>query len=223
MVNSPPLNLSELTRLILQGTQDMTQHLTRREVVAGLSLLSLGLLAGCGNSNALPFKHGKDMSNEIVGRNFRLKDSQGNVKTLSSFRGLMPMIFFGFTQCPAICPTALARAAQIRKLMGEEGKTLQVVFITLDPERDTPEVIDAYVKAFDPTFVALSGTLEETAATAREFGVFFEKVPLGDTYTISHTATSYVYDTRGVLRLGLSHRLSAQQCTEDLLTLMEVC
>ncbi|RMV71881.1 Sco1/SenC/PrrC protein [Pseudomonas caricapapayae] len=201
----------------------MTQHLTRREVVAGLSLLSLGLLAGCGNSNALPFKHGKDMSNEIVGRNFRLKDSQGNVKTLSSFRGLMPMIFFGFTQCPAICPTALARAAQIRKLMGEEGKTLQVVFITLDPERDTPEVIDAYVKAFDPTFVALSGTLEETAATTREFGVFFEKVPLGDTYTISHTATSYVYDTRGVLRLGLSHRLSAQQCTEDLLTLMEVC
>ncbi|KPX34688.1 Sco1/SenC family protein [Pseudomonas ficuserectae] len=223
MVNSPPLNVSEPTRLTLQGTQDMTYQPTRREVVTGLSLLSLGLLTGCGNSNALPFKHGKDMSNEIVGRNFRLKDAQGNVKTLSSFRGLMPMIFFGFTQCPAICPTALARAAQIRKLMGEEGKTLQVVFITLDPERDTPEVIDAYVKAFDPTFVALSGTLEETAATAKEFGVFFEKVPLGDTYTISHTATSYVYDTRGVLRLGLSHRLSAQQCTEDLLTLMEVC
>ncbi|EPM69802.1 Sco1/SenC family protein [Pseudomonas syringae pv. theae ICMP 3923] len=201
----------------------MTYRPTRREVVTGLSLLSLGLLTGCGNSNALPFKHGKDMSNEIVGRNFRLKDSRGNVKTLSSFRGLMPMIFFGFTQCPAICPTALARAAQIRKLMGEEGKTLQVVFITLDPERDTPDVIDAYVKAFDPTFVALSGTLEETVATAKEFGVFFEKVPLGDTYTISHTATSYVYDTRGVLRLGLSHRLSAPQCTEDLLTLMEVC
>ncbi|EPN07965.1 Sco1/SenC family protein, partial [Pseudomonas syringae pv. actinidiae ICMP 19070] len=98
----------------------MTYRPPRREVVTGLSLLSLGLLTGCGNSNALPFKHGKDMSNEIVGRNFRLKDSQGNVKTLSSFRGLMPMIFFGFTQCPAICPTALARAAQIRKLMGEE-------------------------------------------------------------------------------------------------------
>ncbi|WP_122613027.1 SCO family protein [Pseudomonas viridiflava] len=201
----------------------MTQNFTRREVVSGLSLLSLGLLAGCGNSNALPFKHGKDMSNEIVGRNFRLKDPKGEVKTLSSFRGLMPMVFFGFTQCPAICPTALARAAQIRKLMGEDGKTFQVVFITLDPERDTPEVIDAYVKAFDPTFVALSGTLEETAATAKEFGVFLEKVPLGDTYTISHTATSYVYDTRGDLRLGLSHKLSAQQCAEDLLTLMEVC
>ncbi len=201
----------------------MTQHLTRREVVTGLSLLSLGLLAGCGNSNALPFKHGKDMSNEIVGRNFKLKDPQGHPVTLSSFRGFMPMIFFGFTQCPAVCPTALARAAQIKKLMGSEGDSFQVVFITLDPERDTPQVIDAYVKAFDPTFVALSGSLEETAATAKEFGVFFEKVPLGDTYTISHTATSYVYDTRGVLRLGLSHKLSAQQCAEDLLTLMEVC
>jgi protein SCO1/2 len=209
--------------LYLQRIHFMTHNPTRREVVAGLSLLSLGLLTGCGNSNALPFKYGKDMSNEIIGRNFRLKDSQGNVKTLSSFRGFMPMIFFGFTQCPAVCPTALARAAQIRKLMGADGDSFQVVFITLDPERDTPQVIDAYVKAFDPTFVALSGTLEETAATAKEFGVFFEKVPLGDTYTISHTSTSYVYDTRGVLRLGLSHRLSAQQCTDDLLTLMEVC
>lgn len=201
----------------------MTRLMTRREMVAGFSLLSLGLLAGCGNSNALSFKHGKDMSNEIIGRNFKLRDSEGNATTLSSFRGFMPMIFFGFTQCPAVCPTALARAAQIKKLMGADGDSFQVVFITLDPERDTPQVIDAYVKAFDPTFVALSGTLEETAATAKEFGVFFEKVPLGDTYTISHTATSYVYDTRGVLRLGLSHKLSAQQCAEDLLTLMEVC
>ncbi|RMQ40879.1 Twin-arginine translocation pathway signal [Pseudomonas cichorii] len=201
----------------------MTQYLTRREVVAGLSLLSLGVLTGCNNSNALPFKHGKDMSNQILGRNFKLRNLQGEVMSLSSFRGYMPMVFFGFTQCPAVCPTALARAAQIKKLMGADSDTFQVVFITLDPERDTPKVIDAYVKAFDPSFIALSGTLEETAATAKEFGVFYEKVPLGDTYTISHTSTSYVFDTRGVLRLGLSHKLTAQQCAEDLLTLMEVC
>ncbi|RMR07336.1 Sco1/SenC protein [Pseudomonas savastanoi pv. glycinea] len=133
------------------------------------------------------------------------------------------MVFFGFTQCPAVCPTALARAAQIKKLMGPDGDTLQVIFITVDPERDEPQMLDAYVKAFDPSFVALYGTLEETAATAKEFGVFYEKIPSGDTYTMSHTATSYVFDTRGVLRLGLSHSLSAQQCTEDLLTVMEVC
>ncbi|MCI8211932.1 photosynthetic protein synthase I [Pseudomonas sp. S25] len=201
----------------------MNTLLTRRQLIGGMGVLSLGALAGCGDSNKLSFKYGKDLSDKILGRTFKLKDPQGNVKTLSSFRGTMPMVFFGFTQCPAVCPTALARAAQIKKLMGPDGDTLQVIFITVDPERDKPAMLDAYVKAFDPTFVALYGTLEETAATAKEFGVFYEKIPTGDTYTMSHTATSYVYDTRGVLRLGLSHSLSAQQCTEDLLTVMEVC
>jgi protein SCO1/2 len=201
----------------------MNTLLTRRQLIGGMSVLSLGALAGCGDSNKLSFKYGKDLSDKILGRTFKLKDPKGNVKTLSSFRGMMPMVFFGFTQCPAVCPTALARAAQIKKLMGPDGDTLQVIFITVDPERDKPQMLDAYVKAFDPTFVALYGTLEETAATAKEFGVFYEKIPTGDTYTMSHTATSYVYDTRGVLRLGLSHSLSAQQCTEDLLTVMEVC
>ncbi|MBG8559604.1 MULTISPECIES: SCO family protein [Pseudomonas] len=201
----------------------MNDLLTRRTVIAGLGLLGLGALAGCNNSGALDFKYGKDLSNKILGRTFKLKDPQGNVMTLSSFQGSMPMVFFGFTQCPAVCPTTLARAVQIKKLMGRDADFLQVVFISLDPERDTPEVLDAYVKAFDPSFVALSGTLEETAAVAKEFGVFYEKVPAGDTYTISHSSTSYVFDSRGVLRLGLSHSLNARECTEDLLTVMEVC
>lgn len=201
----------------------MNDLLTRRTVIAGLGLLGLGALAGCNNSGALDFKYGKDLSNKILGRTFKLKDPQGNVMTLSSFQGSMPMVFFGFTQCPAVCPTTLARAMQIKKLMGRDADFLQVVFISLDPERDTPEVLDAYVKAFDPSFVALSGTLEETAAVAKEFGVFYEKVPAGDTYTISHSSTSYVFDSRGVLRLGLSHSLNAKECTEDLLTVMEVC
>ncbi len=196
----------------------MSVSLTRRQVVAGM-----GLFAGCDNSVSLSYKYGKDLSDKILGRTFKLKDSEGNLTTLSSFRGLMPMIFFGFTQCPAVCPTALARAVQIKKLMGKDGDILQVVFITLDPERDTPAVLDAYVKTFDPSFVALHGTLEETAETAKEFGVFYEKIPSGSTYTLSHTATSYVYDTRGRLRVGLSPSLSAQECTEDLLTVMEVC
>lgn len=201
----------------------MNKLLTRRQIIGGMSVLSLGVLAGCDDTPKLSYKYGKDLSDKILGRTFKLKDPKGNVKTLSSFRGYMPMVFFGFTQCPAVCPTTLARAAQIKKLMGKDGDTLQVIFITVDPERDKPEMLDAYVKAFDPSFVALYGTLEETAATAKEFGVFYEKVPSGTTYTISHTATSFVFDTRGVLRLGLSHSLSAQQCTEDLLTVMEVC
>lgn len=201
----------------------MNDLYTRRAVVAGMGVLGLGLLAGCSPARGLEFKYGKNMSNEILGRKFNLKDPQGNPRTLSSFYGSMPMIFFGFTQCPAVCPTALARAVQIKKLMGKDGDTLQVVFITLDPERDTPAVLDAYVKTFDPSFVALHGTLEETAETAKEFGVFYEKIPSGSTYTLSHTATSFVYDTRGRLRVGLSPSLSAQECTEDLKTVMEVC
>ncbi len=201
----------------------MNELLTRRQVVAGLGLLSLGLLAGCDSSSKLSYKYGKDLSDEILGRKFKLKDTQGNITMLGSFGGMMPMIFFGFTQCPAVCPTTLARAARAKKLMGPDGDRLQVVFITLDPERDTPQVLDAYVKAFDPSFVALYGTLEETAQTAKEFKVFYEKIPAGSTYTLSHTGTSFVYDSRGQLRLGLSPSLSAQQCADDLLTVMSVC
>lgn len=201
----------------------MSVLMNRRKVIAGMGLLGLGLLTGCDTRGQLSYKYGKDLSDKILGRTFKLKDTHGDVQTLSSFRGMMPMVFFGFTQCPAICPTTLARAAKIKKLMGKDGDRLQVIFITLDPERDTPQVLDAYVKAFDPSFVALYGSLEETAATAKEFDVFFEKVPSGSTYTLSHTATSYVYDSRGTLRLGLSQSLSAQECTEDLLTVMEVC
>ncbi len=164
------------------------------------------------------------MSNEILGRKFRLKDTKGNDVTLSSFYGSMPMIFFGFTQCPAVCPITLARAVQIKNLLkGRDRQLFQVVFITLDPERDTPEVLDAYVKAFDPSFTALTGTPEEIAEVAKEFKVFYEKVPAGDTYTISHSSTSYVYDTRGTLRLSLGHSLNAKECAEDLVTLMEIC
>ena len=210
----------------------MNDLLTRRAVVAGMGVLGLGLLTGCSPARGLDFKYGKNMSNEILGRSFKLKDTQGNVRTLSSFYGTMPMIFFGFTQCPAVCPTTLARAVQIKKLMGRDAGFLQVetgvgflqvVFITLDPERDTPEVLDAYVKAFDPSFTALTGTPEEIAEVAKEFKVFYEKVPTGNTYTISHSSTSYVYDSRGTLRLSLSHSLNAKECAEDLLTLMEIC
>ncbi|MDH0650122.1 SCO family protein [Pseudomonas sp. GD03858] len=202
----------------------MTDLLTRRAVVAGMGVLGLGLLAGCNPARGLEFKYGKNMSNEILGRKFKLKDTRGNDCTLSSFYGSMPMIFFGFTQCPAVCPTALARVVQIKKMLrGRDQEIFQPVFITLDPERDTPEVLDAYVKAFDSSIIALTGTPEEIAEVAREFKVFYEKVPAGDTYTISHSSTSYVYDTRGTLRLSLGHSLNAKECAEDLATLMEIC
>lgn len=118
----------------------------------------LGLLAGCSPARGLEFKYGKNMSNEILGRKFRLKDPQGNVRTLSSFYGSMPMIFFRFTQCPAVCPTTLARAAQIRKLLRGRDRDLFGGVHHLGPGARHPEVLDAYVKAFDPSFTALTGT-----------------------------------------------------------------
>ena len=121
----------------------MSVLLTRRKVVAGMGLLGLGILTGCDSRGELSYKYGKDLSNQILGRTFKLKDTDGDVRMLSSYRGMMPMVFFGFTQCPAICPTALARAVKIKKLMGKDGDRLQVIFITLDPERDTPVVLDA--------------------------------------------------------------------------------
>ena len=173
----------------------MSTLFTRRKVLTGMGLLGLGsLLGGCDYSPKLNFKYGKDLSDKIMGRTFKLKNTDGETVTLSSYRGLMPVVFFGFTQCPAVCPTALARAAQAKKLMGRDGKIMQVVFITLDPERDTPEILDNYVKAFDPSFEALYGTPEEIAVAAKEFGIFYEKIPAGDTYTLSHTATSFVFD-----------------------------
>ncbi|MFJ3522695.1 SCO family protein [Pseudomonas sp. NPDC090203] len=199
----------------------MNVHLTRRNVMVGLAGFGLGLLASF-DSVASTFKYGWDLTGQPRGRSFTLSDTQGNQKTLSSYKGRVLMVFFGFTQCPAVCPVTLSRAAKVKKQLGPDGDRLQVVFITLDPERDTPAVLEAYVKTFDPTFEALYGSLEVTAATAEEFGVFYEKTPIGTTYTISHTAMSYVYDSAGVLRLGLSQAFTEQQCVEDLLSLMRI-
>ena len=199
----------------------MNDLLTRRAVVAGMGVLGLGLLAGCSPARGLEFKYGKNMSNEILGRKFSLKDPQGNVRTLSSFYGSMPMVFFGFTQCPAVCPTTLARAAQIRKLLrGRDRDLFQVVFITLDPERDTPEVLDAYVKAFDPTFTALTGTPEEIAAVAKEFKVFYEKVPTRTSYTMDHSAFTYLIDRKGRMRVVMRYAQSASEFTADVRALL---
>ena len=113
------------------------------------------------------------------------------------------MVFFGYTQCPDVCPTTMAELAQIKQALGADGERVQGVFVTVDPERDKPEVLKAYSASFDPSFVALRGSPEQTAAAAREFKVFYAKVPgkTAGSYTVDHTAGSYVFDTKGKLRL----------------------
>ncbi|KQP02371.1 SCO family protein [Pseudorhodoferax sp. Leaf265] len=186
----------------------------RRLLVAG----SAALLAAC--QPAAPAFHGIDLTGADYAQDFRLRDPAGRTRTLADFKGQAVLLFFGFTQCPDVCPTALARAAQAKALLGELGARLQVVFVTVDPERDTPQVLQAYTKAFDESFLGLYGSLDETAELARNFKAYYKKVPTGASYTMDHTALSYVYDPAGQLRVVLRHDQTAEQYAQDLRRLL---
>ena len=137
------------------------------------------------------------------------------------FKGKYVMVFFGFTQCPDVCPTALSRALEIRQKLGADGDKLQVIFISIDPERDTPELLGEYMRAFDPSFLGLRTDPKSTAQTAFNYKVFYRRVPSGSSYTMDHTAISYVLDTEGRMRLGLKHQLTGDECVQDIKTLMK--
>ena len=161
-----------------------------------------------------------DVTGAEFGRDFSLRDADGKVRTLADFRGKLVMIFFGFTQCPAVCPTALLNAAEVKRALGSDGDRVQVLFITLDPERDTPELLRQYATAFDPGFVGLYADLEGTRRVAQEFRVFYQKVPTGGSYTIDHSALTYVYDAQGKLRLAVRHDQPVAETVADLRALL---
>lgn len=194
----------------------------RRTLLAALSAAVLAFpLAACGKSEAsLQDVHGIDLSGASFGDGFRLKDPDGRVRTLEDFKGKVVMMFFGFTQCPDVCPTALVNASQIKSLLGKDGDDLQVLFITVDPERDTPEVLREYAQAFDPSFLGLYGSLEETAAVAKAYRVYYAKVPTGNSYMMEHTALTYVFDRQGKLRVALRHEQTPEQSVEDIRKVM---
>jgi protein SCO1 len=149
---------------------------------------------------------------------FDLPDTNGQRRSLVDFKGKVTVVFFGFTQCPDVCPTTMLELAEIKKALAADGAKVQGVFISVDPERDTPQVLKAYVNNFSPDFVALRGTLEETKATAKAFKVFFAKVP-GKTegsYSIDHTAGSYVFDAKGKIRLFTRYGTGADALKHDL-------
>lgn len=182
-----------------------------------LSTLALLPLAGCGKDT--PPLHGMDLSGMPTG-DFQLQDTDGQTRRLADYQGHPIMLFFGFTQCPDVCPTALTRAVEIKSLLGADADKLRVLFITVDPERDTPEILRAYTQAFDPGFTGLRGTAEQTRAAAQSFKVFFQKVPTGSSYTMDHTALTYVIDAQGKLRIALRHEQSAQDSAQDLRTVL---
>lgn len=163
---------------------------------------------------------GLDITGARYGRDFRLTDPFGRVRTLADFRGQVVMLYFGFVQCPDVCPTALTRAAAVKQLLGEQGDRLQVIFVTVDPERDTPEMLREYVAAFDPAFLALTGSAAEIKAVADEFKVYFKQVPTGSSYTMDHSALSYLFDQQGRLRVALRHEQTAEDYAADVRALL---
>ena len=191
-------------------------------------LLLLGaaaLLAGCDNkpkAASKPFLSAVDITGADYGSKMSLPDQNGKVRTMADFKGKVTVVFFGYTQCPDVCPTTMAELAQVKKSLGKDGDRLQGVFITIDPERDTPELLKAYLTAFDPSFIALRGTLEQTAAAAKDFKVYYAKVPSksADSYTMDHTAGSYVFDEAGRLRLFTKYGGGAEALAADLKNLI---
>ncbi|MEO6270175.1 MAG: SCO family protein, partial [Lautropia sp.] len=142
--------------------------------------------------------------------------------SLEDFRGKLVLLFFGFTHCPDVCPTTLLKAAKVKEQLGADAGKLQVLFVTVDPERDTAEVLSKYVPAFDPSFIGLRGDPAEIAKAAREFKVFYQKVPNrdGSSYNVDHTAASYILDTEGRLRLFVRHTQPVEEIAADLRQLL---
>lgn len=177
----------------------------------------VALLAACQPQGSQSF-NSVDITGANYARDFTLTDHNGNKKTLADYRGKVVLMFFGYTQCPDVCPTTMADMAQVKAKLGGAGDKLQVLFVTVDPERDTQQLLAQYVPNFDRSFVGLYGSAEDIARTAKEFKVIYQKVP-GKTptsYSVDHTAGSYVFDPQGKLRLFVKHSQSIDSIAADL-------
>ena len=154
-------------------------------------------VAACGKDG--PAFKGSDVTGSAFGRDFALVDANGTPRTLADWRGKAVVVFFGYTQCPDVCPTTLATLSETMKLLGPDADRVQVLFVTVDPDRDTAELLRQYVPAFDPRFVGLRGDTAQTEAVAKEFRIIFQKVPgsTPETYTVDHSAGLFLFDPAG--------------------------
>lgn len=204
---------------------DLSRPFTRRTALSVAGFAGAWAMSGCSEQRGGPAAggfSGIDITGADYATDFSLTDHNGQQRTLSDFRGKAVVIFFGFTQCPDVCPTSLGELAQARKLLGADGDRLQGLFISVDPERDTPEVMKQYMASFDPTFLALYSAPGELPALARRFKVYYKKVA-GSTptsYTMDHSAGSYVYDPQGRVRLYHRYGTGAQALADDVRKLL---
>ena len=164
-----------------------------------------------------------DLTGADYAKNFELTDHNGQVRHLQDFSGKIVVMFFGYTQCPDVCPTSMAELADVKKALGKDGERLQGLFVTVDPQRDTPELLKAYMANFDPSFLALYTTPEKLVELAKDYKVYYKRVE-GKTptsYTMDHSAGSYIYDTKGQLRLFTRYGGGAQALTSDIQILLK--
>ena len=182
--------------------------------------LSLALLVtGCTETRKFV---STDLSMVDWGKDFKLTDHTGQARTLADFKGKAVVLFFGYTQCPDVCPTTLSTMREAMALLGDDAKRVQVLFATVDPARDTPALLAQYVPSFHPTFLGLYGNDETIAATAKDFKVFFVKQPgkTPDSYSVDHSTGSYAFDPQGKLRLLLRHGEAPANVAADLRLLL---
>lgn len=189
---------------------------------SSLALLLAAALAACGGTEGPKFR-GTDVTGADFGKTLALTGHDGKPRALEDFRGKLVVLSFGYTHCPDICPTTLADTAAALKQLGADAARVQVLFVTVDPERDTPALLAQYVPAFDPTFLGLTGDAAAVEKAAKEFKIFYEKRPgaAPGAYTVDHSAQTYVLDGEGRLRLLERNDRLAQDLAEDLRTLLK--
>lgn len=196
---------------------------SRRLILTASALASLGLLSACERSTTPTAFKSLDITGADYARQLALTDARTEQPfLLSNLKGKIAVVFFGYTQCPDVCPTTLGALAETQRLLGPDGDKLVGVFVSVDPKRDTATLLKAYVGAFNPNWVALRGSAEDTAAAAKEFKVFYQVVP-GKTeasYTIDHTAASFVFDTQGKVRLYVRHNTPPADLAADIKALL---
>lgn len=186
-----------------------------------ICLLLACLVAGCFEQK--PSFSAVDVSGANYAKDFSLTDHHGQSRRMVDFTGKVVVLFFGYAQCPDVCPTTMLELAEVKKQLGEQGDKLQALFVTLDPERDTPEVLKAYMGNFDPSFLALYTTPDKLVALSKDYKIYYKKAEGKTTgsYTLDHSAGSYVYDTQGRLRLYTRYGSGVQALAADIKLLLK--
>ena len=205
------------TRFTLTSRRHAVQSMAGAVALA----LSAGILAAC--SPDKPQFKSVDLTGADYASGFSLSDQNGQTRALKDFAGKVVVVFFGYTQCPDVCPTTMAELAQVKKLLGADGDKLQAVFITVDPERDTPALLKAYMGNFDPSFVALRPSMTQLPEVAKDFKVFYKKAE-GKTpgsYSMDHSAGSYIFDAKGRIRLYTRYGSGTENLVSDIRLLLK--